>query len=89
MRKRREAQSSALSFMDCICCGFGAVLLLFILTAKKQLTLGDEAARQAAAAGQTLTAALAQAQSQQAALQQRIAQLPARKRSPAAVPLKN
>lgn len=78
MKKRREAQSSALSFMDCICCGFGAVLLLFILTAKKQLTLGDEAARQAAAAGQTLTAALAQAQSQQAALQQRIAQLPAR-----------
>lgn len=30
-------QSSALSFIDCICCGFGAVLLLFILTAKNQI----------------------------------------------------
>lgn len=78
MKKRREAQSSALSFMDCICCGFGAVLLLFILTAKKQLTLGDEAARQAESAGQTLSTALEQAQSQQAALQKTISELPPR-----------
>ncbi|MFT4901063.1 MAG: hypothetical protein ACI81V_000330 [Lentimonas sp.] len=76
MRKRREAQSSALSFMDCICCGFGAVLLLFILTAKKQITLGDAAARQAEAAGQALTTAIAEAQSQQAELQQTLRALP-------------
>ena len=37
MKQRRQAQSSALSFIDCICCGFGAVLLLFILTAKSQI----------------------------------------------------
>lgn len=30
--KRRETEIFSMSFMDCICCGFGAVLLLFILT---------------------------------------------------------
>ena len=34
MNRRRSTASSALAFMDCICCAFGAVLLLFILTAK-------------------------------------------------------
>jgi hypothetical protein len=32
MRKRRETEVFNLSFMDCICCGFGAIILLFILT---------------------------------------------------------
>ncbi len=31
-KKRRDVEVFSLSFMDCICCGFGAVLLLFILT---------------------------------------------------------
>jgi hypothetical protein len=31
-RKRREAEVFSLSFLDCICCGFGAVLLVFLLT---------------------------------------------------------
>lgn len=31
-KKRREVEVFSISFMDCICCGFGAVLLLFILT---------------------------------------------------------
>ncbi|HEX9786037.1 MAG TPA: hypothetical protein VGA56_25340 [Opitutaceae bacterium] len=31
MRKRRES-STSLSFLDCICCGFGAIILLFILS---------------------------------------------------------
>jgi hypothetical protein len=30
--KRRETEIFSLSFLDCICCGFGAVLLVFILT---------------------------------------------------------
>jgi hypothetical protein len=30
--KRREVEVFSLSFLDCICCGFGAVLLVFILT---------------------------------------------------------
>lgn len=30
--KRREAEVFSISFLDCICCGFGAVLLVFLLT---------------------------------------------------------
>lgn len=30
--KRRETEVFSLSFLDCICCGFGAILLIFILT---------------------------------------------------------
>jgi hypothetical protein len=30
--KRRETEVFSLSFLDCICCGFGAVLLVFLLT---------------------------------------------------------
>lgn len=75
MSKRRETQSSALSFMDCICCGFGAVLLLFILTAKKQISLNSEAASQAHAAEQTLHVAIEAAQAQQRSLDQALAAL--------------
>jgi hypothetical protein len=30
--RRREGEVFSLSFMDCICCGFGAILLLLVLT---------------------------------------------------------
>jgi hypothetical protein len=30
--KRRETEVFSLAFLDCICCGFGAVILVFILT---------------------------------------------------------
>ncbi len=58
MAKRREPQSSALSFMDCICCGFGAVLLLFILTAKKQIDTTSQSLEQATQAAASLQAAI-------------------------------
>lgn len=32
MIKRRKVEVFSLSFLDCLCCGFGAILLLFILT---------------------------------------------------------
>jgi hypothetical protein len=32
MRKRRELDIFTLSFLDCICCGFGAVILLLIIS---------------------------------------------------------
>ena len=32
MRKRREMEIFSLSFLDCICCGFGAIILLFVLS---------------------------------------------------------
>lgn len=31
-KKRRETEVFSLAFLDCICCGFGAVILVFILT---------------------------------------------------------
>ena len=41
-RKKRDTEIFSLSFLDCICCGFGAVLLLFVLTVgKKSDTLID------------------------------------------------
>lgn len=35
-RKRKDTEIFSLSFLDCICCGFGAVLLLFVLTASRK-----------------------------------------------------
>lgn len=72
MKKRREAQSSALSFMDCICCGFGAVLLLFILTTKKQIILSTEEANQSQEAAETLQTAIEETEAKQKALEQEI-----------------
>jgi len=31
-RVRREAEAFSMSFLDCICCGFGAVILLLVVT---------------------------------------------------------
>jgi len=72
MPKRREAQSSALSFMDCICCGFGAVLLLFILTAKAQITDSQEKATQSLEAAETMQAAIRVTEAKQKALDKEI-----------------
>jgi hypothetical protein len=73
--KRREAQSSALSFIDCICCGFGAVLLLFILTAKSQIIDSQEEATQSLAAEETLQQAIKAAEAKQKSLEKDIAAL--------------
>lgn len=72
MKKRRESQSSALSFMDCICCGFGAVLLLFILTAKAQVVESQEEASQSREAADTLQAAIEETEARQKALEEEI-----------------
>ena len=32
MAKRRETETFSLSFLDVICCGFGAVILLLVIT---------------------------------------------------------
>ncbi|NQY33076.1 MAG: hypothetical protein HRT56_07895, partial [Coraliomargarita sp.] len=75
MSKRREPQSSALSFMDCICCGFGAVLLLFILTAKRQIVVSTEDATQAQKAAETLQIAIDEAEAKDKALDKEISAL--------------
>lgn len=40
-KKRRDVEVFSISFMDCICCGFGAVLLLFILTTGKRTDFNE------------------------------------------------
>ena len=81
MKRRREAQSSTLSFIDSIACGFGAILLLFILTAKKQILLETEEARQSAEAAETLEAAIEAAEARDQALAQAIEALEPREDS--------
>ncbi len=41
-KKSKETEVFSLSFLDCICCGFGAVLLLFVLTASRKLDQIDD-----------------------------------------------
>jgi hypothetical protein len=36
MRRRRGVEVFSLSFLDCICCGFGAIILLLVLTESAQ-----------------------------------------------------
>ena len=31
-RRRRNVEAFSLSFLDCICCGFGAIILLLVLS---------------------------------------------------------
>lgn len=38
-QKRRETEVFSLAFLDCICCGFGAVLLVFILSISQKLNV--------------------------------------------------
>lgn len=75
MTRRREPQSSALSFMDCICCGFGAVLLLFILTAKKQIDTTSEAIEEASQVAATLESAINTAANKNSALEEALAKI--------------
>ncbi|HEX5787150.1 MAG TPA: hypothetical protein VFY03_03140 [Woeseiaceae bacterium] len=42
-RKRRESEIFSMSFLDCICCGFGAVILIFmIINAQVRETTEDD-----------------------------------------------
>src|SRR5512140_81794 len=44
--KRRETEVFSMAFLDCICCGFGAVLLIFILTVSQQKSRDSESLEQ-------------------------------------------
>lgn len=48
-RRRREVEATGLSFLDCICCGFGAVILLLVITKIREPALRAEAHEQMAA----------------------------------------
>lgn len=44
-RRRREVETTTgLSFLDCICCGFGAIILLLVITKVREPVLRAEAA---------------------------------------------
>lgn len=45
--KRRETEVFSLAFLDCICCGFGAVLLVFILTITQKMNVDKSAVDEA------------------------------------------
>ncbi len=40
--KRRETEVFSLAFLDCICCGFGAMILVFILTIPQKSAMDKE-----------------------------------------------
>src|SRR5258708_39133533 len=40
--KRRDTEVFSMAFLDCICCGFGAVLLIYILTIAQQKSRDTE-----------------------------------------------
>ncbi len=42
-RRKREIETASLSFLDCICCGFGAIVLLLVITKIREPTLQVEA----------------------------------------------
>lgn len=44
--KRRDTEVFSMAFLDCICCGFGAVLLIFILTVAQQKSRDTESLEQ-------------------------------------------
>jgi Sec-independent protein translocase protein TatA len=44
-KSRRATEIFSLSFLDCLCCGFGAILLLFLLTLGTRDHLDDTAAQ--------------------------------------------
>ena len=73
--KKRNINVFSLSFLDCICCGFGAVLLLFILTAKRQIIISEEDASQSVRAAETLQTAIEEAEAKQKSLDKDISAL--------------
>ena len=42
-RRRRDTQAFSLSFLDCICCGFGAIILLLVLSKIYEPVVVEEA----------------------------------------------
>ena len=42
MKKRRQAQVFNLSFLDVVSCGFGAIILLLVLTKSSELVVLEE-----------------------------------------------
>jgi hypothetical protein len=57
-RRRRETEGVGLSFLDCICCGFGAIILLLVVVKIRQPVLLEEVGAELMQTVATLRAAL-------------------------------
>ena len=42
-KRRRDIEAFSLSFLDCICCGFGAIILLLVLSKIYEPVVVEEA----------------------------------------------
>ena len=42
MSRRREVEVSGMSFLDCICCGFGAVIILLVLSKSAEPVIAEQ-----------------------------------------------
>jgi len=71
--KRRETEVFSLAFLDCICCGFGAVLLIFVLTVAQQKSRDTESIEQVEERVQQLSASVTTTQAEIAQLEQMLA----------------
>lgn len=70
MIRRRPTQIFSLAFLDCICCGFGAIILLFVLTVDKQDKSTLEARDKLRAMAASYVASLAELQQRKGDLAQ-------------------
>jgi hypothetical protein len=46
MKKKRDLEIFGMSFLDCICCGFGAIVLLLVLSKSAEPTISDQTTEQ-------------------------------------------
>lgn len=71
--KRRETEVFSLAFLDCICCGFGAVLLIFVLTVAQQKNRSTESLEQVEDRARKLAAQVNASQADVAQLEEMLA----------------
>ena len=71
--KRRDTEVFSMAFLDCICCGFGAVLLIFILTVSQQKSRDTESLEQVQDRVNKLASQVQASQADAAALEKMLA----------------
>jgi len=74
-RKRRESEPFSIAFLDCICCGFGAMLLVFVLTVSQQKQVDKETVEEVQARVDLVNQAVSLSQTQSEEMARRLAQL--------------
>ena len=71
--KRRDTEVFSLAFLDCICCGFGAVLLIFVITVSQQKSHDTESLEQVESRVRALEAAVKASEADVAQLEKMLA----------------